>query len=98
MKAVVHCRTAVFLCNVRDKIVEQIAAVVGRWASGWYCTLNTGRPTRRMPTTVLSFKWTWVSSTSRWIQGSRLITNPWFWEVISHVPVIKFLTGWFTPR
>ena len=29
---------------------------------------------------------------------SRSTTNPWFCDVISALPVMRFLMGWFTPR
>lgn len=29
---------------------------------------------------------------------STLTANPWFWEVMKHLPVPSWVHGWFTPR
>ena len=62
-------------------------------ASGWYCTENIGYLRCRNPSRVLSFKLTWVISTSFSRSDSVSTANPWFWEVISTLPDRKFLTG-----
>ena len=61
-------------------------------ASGWYCTENTGRVLWRSPSTVPSYRFRCVTSTSAGNDAGST-AKPWFCDVISTFPVSSFFTG-----
>ena len=64
----------------------------------WYCTLKA---TAFLPGSLLSFHhsdWDeWFPLCLIFWHPALWYTKPWFCEVISHRPLIKFFTGWFIP-
>jgi hypothetical protein len=64
--------------------------------SGWYCTEKSGSWVWVSPSTVWSLRLTWVS----WAlppSDSTSTAKPWFWLVISTLPVVRSMTGWLPP-
>ena len=66
------------------------------WLPGWYCTENTGLPSTARPSTEPSNSERWVTVTPAG-RLSSTTAKPWFWLVISTLPVERSLTGWLAP-
>ena len=80
-------------------------------ASGWYWTVAPCTSLRASPSTVRSYRLMWVSSAApksvsqRTASSSSIVlapfgpstAKPWFWLVISTIPVVRSLTGWLAP-
>ncbi|OLT26192.1 hypothetical protein BJF82_03740 [Kytococcus sp. CUA-901] len=76
-------------------------------ASGWYCTEKAGRSRHSSPSTTSSLRHTWETHTRPRASSCGAVTtassgastaNPWFWAVISTLPVVRSMTGWLMPR
>ena len=65
--------------------------------SGWYCTPKACASSTSMPSTVPSFRFTWETR-ALWPSERSSTAKPWFWEVMSTLPVRRSCTGWFAPR
>jgi hypothetical protein len=65
-------------------------------ASGWYCTEKQRIEGTERPSTVPSFRFTWVIRAAP--PRERGSTEKlWFWLVISTLPVARSFTGWLQP-
>ena len=63
-------------------------------ASGWNCTLCARSSGKSKPSTVPSYRETWVSSA----RSDGTTAKPWFWLVTRTRPVRLSSTGWLAPR
>ena len=64
--------------------------------SGWYCIENALYSGQLSPAKVLSFRFMCVGII--FFDNDCISTpNPWFWLVISILPLLIFFTGWLIP-